>query len=185
MSAPRILPISPEAIAEGARLLRAGRLVAFPTETVYGLGADATNERAVASVFAAKGRPHFNPLIVHVPDLSAARRLVVFNARAEAVAAQFWVWKMSPPANPSGLRYPWQRCLVMPPTCAPRLRVVRPTPWSLNATKKCLTMSPRQSSASHADFLVATAEGRPVAGRAVKRTVGRTVSGRAAGKIFA
>lgn len=90
MSAPRILPISPAAIAEGAKLLREGRLVAFPTETVYGLGADATNERAVASVFAAKGRPHFNPLIVHVPDLIAARRLVAFDKRAEAVAAQFW-----------------------------------------------------------------------------------------------
>ncbi|MGE4220633.1 MAG: L-threonylcarbamoyladenylate synthase [Alphaproteobacteria bacterium] len=90
MPEPRILPISPEAIAEGARLLREGRLVAFPTETVYGLGADATNERAVASVFAAKGRPHFNPLIVHVPDLTAARRLVDVDARAEAVAARFW-----------------------------------------------------------------------------------------------
>ena len=61
-----------ETIERAAAALRAGRLIAFPTETVYGLGADATNARAVAEVFAAKGRPRFNPLIVHVPDLAAA-----------------------------------------------------------------------------------------------------------------
>jgi L-threonylcarbamoyladenylate synthase len=79
-----------DGIAEAARLLSGGRLVAFPTETVYGLGADATNGQAVAAIFAAKGRPRFNPLIVHVPDLDAARRQAVFNPLAERLAARFW-----------------------------------------------------------------------------------------------
>ena len=86
----RILPATDAAIAEAAREVRLGRLVAFPTETVYGLGADATNDRAVAALFAAKNRPEFNPIIVHVPDAAAAKRLVTFEARAEALAAQFW-----------------------------------------------------------------------------------------------
>src|SRR6201993_1426687 len=77
-------------IARAAALLRAGRLVAFPTETVYGLGGDATNERAVAAIFAAKARPRFNPLIVHVPDLADAERLALFNSAAHRAAAQFW-----------------------------------------------------------------------------------------------
>ena len=68
----------------------AGRLVAFPTETVYGLGADATDDRAVAALFAAKGRPRFNPLIAHVLDERAARAAVVFDDRAAALAAAFW-----------------------------------------------------------------------------------------------
>src|SRR5262249_36455142 len=80
---------TPEAIADGAAALAAGRLVAFPTETVYGLGADATNARAVAAVFAAKGRPRFNPLIVHVPDLAAASRLAAFDDTALGPAAAF------------------------------------------------------------------------------------------------
>ncbi len=67
-----------------------GELVGMPTETVYGLAADARNERAVASIFAAKGRPRFNPLIIHVPDLSAARAFAVVDARAERLAAAFW-----------------------------------------------------------------------------------------------
>lgn len=79
-----------EAIERAAAALRAGRLVAFPTETVYGLGADATNAQAVAGVFAAKGRPHFNPLIVHVPDFAAAAGLAQFNASARQLAAAFW-----------------------------------------------------------------------------------------------
>jgi len=77
-------------IAEAAALLRAGGLVAMPTETVYGLGGDARSDLAVARIFDAKGRPRFNPLIVHVPDLAAARRFAVFDVRAEAVAAVFW-----------------------------------------------------------------------------------------------
>ena len=78
------------AIARAAALLRAGRLVAFPTETVYGLGGDATNEHAVAAIFAAKARPRFNPLIVHVRDLAEAERLAVFNEPAHRAATQFW-----------------------------------------------------------------------------------------------
>jgi len=78
------------AIEEAARLLRAGALVAFPTETVYGLGADATNGRAVAAIFAAKGRPRFNPLIVHVPDLAGAERIAVMTPAARALTGAFW-----------------------------------------------------------------------------------------------
>jgi L-threonylcarbamoyladenylate synthase len=85
-----LVPAAPEAIARAAALLRAGRLVAFPTETVYGLGADATNERAVAEIFRAKGRPRFNPLIVHVPGLAEAEALADFDDRARRAATAFW-----------------------------------------------------------------------------------------------
>lgn len=85
-----IEPISDESIAAAAAHLRAGRLVAFPTETVYGLGADATNDRAVAEIFAAKNRPDFNPLIVHAADRDAAERYVGFNKMAAMLAAEFW-----------------------------------------------------------------------------------------------
>jgi len=81
---------SPEGIARAADVLRGGGLVAFPTETVYGLGGDARDDRAVARIFDAKGRPRFNPLIVHVPDVAAARRLALFDDRAEVLAAAFW-----------------------------------------------------------------------------------------------
>jgi L-threonylcarbamoyladenylate synthase len=84
------VPATSEAIARAARLLREGLVVAFPTETVYGLGGDATNDTAVAAIFAAKGRPRFNPLIVHVPDLVAAQRIAVFDARAQEAARRFW-----------------------------------------------------------------------------------------------
>lgn len=77
-------------IARAAALLRAGGLVAFPTETVYGLGADARDARAVAGIFAAKGRPRFNPLIVHVADTAAARAIADFDARAERLSGAFW-----------------------------------------------------------------------------------------------
>jgi len=80
----------PGAIAEAARILGAGGLVAFPTETVYGLGADATNAAAVARIYAAKGRPSFNPLIAHVNDAAAARALARFDAAAETLANAFW-----------------------------------------------------------------------------------------------
>lgn len=83
-------PASADAIARAAALIRSGRLVAFPTETVYGLGADATNGRAVAAIFAVKGRPRFNPLIIHVPDLAAAETYAVLDSRAEELAARFW-----------------------------------------------------------------------------------------------
>ncbi|EKV30486.1 YrdC/Sua5 family protein [Caenispirillum salinarum AK4] len=86
----RIRPAADATLAEAGRLLRDGALVAFPTETVYGLGGDATSESAVAGIFEAKGRPRFNPLIVHVPDAAAAARLVEMDDRAKAVADAFW-----------------------------------------------------------------------------------------------
>jgi L-threonylcarbamoyladenylate synthase len=90
LSMPNLVPANPENIARAGRLVAEGRLVAFPTETVYGLGGDATQGRAVAAIFAAKGRPSFNPLIVHVPDLAHAEMHAVFDTRAEELAAQFW-----------------------------------------------------------------------------------------------
>lgn len=86
----RILRADAAAIAEAARVLRAGGLAAFPTETVYGLGARADDPRAVASLYAAKGRPAFNPLIAHIRDLDAGRRIGNFNASALELAAKFW-----------------------------------------------------------------------------------------------
>lgn len=85
-----LLPSNPAAVARAATLLQAGELVAFATETVYGLGADACNDQAVAKIFAAKNRPSFNPLISHVADLEAAEELVVFDARSRAIAEAFW-----------------------------------------------------------------------------------------------
>jgi L-threonylcarbamoyladenylate synthase len=87
--------VTPDAIVRAGTLLRAGRLVAFPTETVYGLGGDATNEHAVAEIFAAKGRPRFNPLIVHVPGVAEAESFALFNAAARRAAARFWPGPLS------------------------------------------------------------------------------------------
>lgn len=81
---------TPDGIARAAELLRAGQLVAFPSETVYGLGADARRPDAVAAIFAAKGRPSTNPLIVHVRDLEAATRIVDLPADGHALAQAFW-----------------------------------------------------------------------------------------------
>lgn len=86
----QMLPASPAAVARAARCLAGGGLVAFPTETVYGLGADASNPQAVALLYVAKGRPAFNPLIAHVPDLEAAQRLGHFDASALRLAARLW-----------------------------------------------------------------------------------------------
>ena len=86
----KTVPADAKGIAEAARLLREGGLVAFPTETVYGLGADATNGEAVAAIFAAKGRPLFNPLIVHVADMEEARRMWNFRPAPSALAEKFW-----------------------------------------------------------------------------------------------
>src|SRR5205085_633428 len=88
--ATRLLTADRAAIAAAARTLREGGLAAFPTETVYGLGADATNGEAVARLYAAKGRPRFNPLIAHVADVTAARQLARFDADAELLASVFW-----------------------------------------------------------------------------------------------
>jgi L-threonylcarbamoyladenylate synthase len=85
-----ILPPDQAGIARAAEILREGRLVAFPTETVYGLGTDACDGRAVAAVYDAKGRPAFNPLIVHVADLAAAELLVRFNKAARKLAEAIW-----------------------------------------------------------------------------------------------
>jgi len=87
---PIIAKADAKAISRAAGLLREGRLVAFPTETVYGLGADATSDEAVAGVFEAKARPQFNPLIVHVADVAAARRLGRFDPAALTLADAFW-----------------------------------------------------------------------------------------------
>lgn len=89
-STTRRLPDSPEGIAVAAQIWADGGLVAMPTETVYGLGADARNDTAVARIYAAKGRPAFNPLIVHVPDLAAAEAYCVFNDDARRLADAFW-----------------------------------------------------------------------------------------------
>lgn len=86
-----IIPHSPAAIQQAAEILRAGGVVAFPTETVYGLGADALNAEAAARIFEIKGRPRFDPLIVHVTDVAAARELVAdFPPQAARLAEQFW-----------------------------------------------------------------------------------------------
>jgi L-threonylcarbamoyladenylate synthase len=89
-SATRIVAADARGIGQAAALLREGRLVAFPTETVYGLGANALDGRAVAAIFAAKERPRFNPLIVHVRDSKEAGELVMFNRLAASLAEAFW-----------------------------------------------------------------------------------------------
>src|SRR6266852_3054006 len=93
--ATNLVPATLDNIERAAELLRAGELVAFPTETVYGLGADATNDQAYARIFAAKGRPRFNPLIVHVPGLAEAEALAEFDERAREVARRFWTGALS------------------------------------------------------------------------------------------
>jgi L-threonylcarbamoyladenylate synthase len=89
-SVTRVSSADSAGIEDAVRCLESGGLVAFPTETVYGLGADATNGQAVARLYAAKGRPSFNPLIAHVPDLAAAQALARFNADALRLAAALW-----------------------------------------------------------------------------------------------
>lgn len=87
---PKLAPVDDASIKRAAELLRAGRLVAFPTETVYGLGSDATNGQAVAAIYAAKGRPLFNPLIIHVADVAASDALIEWNDTARLLATTFW-----------------------------------------------------------------------------------------------
>jgi L-threonylcarbamoyladenylate synthase len=89
-TSPNVLPADSAGIAAAARQLRAGGIVAVPTETVYGLAARADSDAAVAAIYRAKGRPDFNPLIVHVSDVAAAEGLAVLDARARALAAAFW-----------------------------------------------------------------------------------------------
>ncbi|MBD3679727.1 MAG: threonylcarbamoyl-AMP synthase [Rhodobacteraceae bacterium] len=90
LARPILLPPDEAGIARAAEILREGGLVAFPTETVYGLGADATNDTAVARIFEAKGRPRFNPLIVHVADRAAAETIAEFGDTARRLADAFW-----------------------------------------------------------------------------------------------
>jgi len=85
-----VVPADDAAIAAAAQLLHAGQIVVIPTETVYGLAANAQNAEAVAHIYAAKGRPDFNPLIVHVRDRKAAEKLGLFNATAQVLADAFW-----------------------------------------------------------------------------------------------
>ena len=94
----------PDAIAAAARALKAGGLVILPTETVYGLAAAAADPRAVAAVYAAKGRPSFNPLIAHVSDLAMAEAVAVFDDRARALARAFWPGPLTLvlPVRPNG-----------------------------------------------------------------------------------
>jgi L-threonylcarbamoyladenylate synthase len=85
-----VVPYGPAAIDQAARLIREGQAVAVPTETVYGLAADATSEAAVKRIYEAKGRPDFNPLIVHVAGLEQAKAIGRFSGAAEALAAAYW-----------------------------------------------------------------------------------------------
>lgn len=135
-----------ETVAEAARLLRDSGLVAFPTETVYGLGGDATNERAIAAIFEAKGRPRFNPLISHVLDAASARSFVKWNDNAEKLAARFW---------------PGPLTLVLPRA--------EGSPISLLATAGLDTVAIRAPSHPVAQALIRAA-GRPVAAPSANRS---------------
>lgn len=102
----QILLSDDEGVRHAASLLRSGELVAIPTETVYGLGANARNDNAVAAIFAAKKRPQFNPLIVHVPDFDTAEQFVIFSEPAKQIAQAFWpgaITLVLPKLNNSGL----------------------------------------------------------------------------------
>ena len=133
-------------IDDAARLIRQGELVAFPTETVYGLGGDATNERAVAKVFEAKGRPQFNPLISHVLDAGEARRLVQWSETADKLAARFW---------------PGPLTLVLPRT--------KDSPIALLATAGLDTAAIRAPAHPMAQALIRAA-GRPIAAPSANRS---------------
>ena len=133
-------------IAEAARLILEGELVAFPTETVYGLGGDATNERAVAAIFEAKGRPQFNPLISHVLDAGEARRLVRWNDIADRLAARFW---------------PGPLTLVLPRA--------KDSPVALLATAGLATVAVRAPAHPMAQALI-RAVGRPLAAPSANRS---------------
>lgn len=103
MPAP-IIPATPDAIQRATDILRHGGLVAMPTETVYGLACDASNAEAVARLYAAKGRPRFNPLIAHVSSIAMAEREAILNARAAALTRHFWPGALTVilPAHPTG-----------------------------------------------------------------------------------
>jgi L-threonylcarbamoyladenylate synthase len=140
------LSVDQASIDEAARLIREGDLVAFPTETVYGLGGDATNERAVAKIFEAKGRPQFNPLISHVLDAGEARRLVQWSDVADRLAARFW---------------PGPLTLVLPRA--------KGSPIALLATAGLDTAAIRAPAHPMAQALIRAA-GRPIAGPSANRS---------------
>jgi L-threonylcarbamoyladenylate synthase len=140
------LTIAAADIEEAARLIREGELVAFPTETVYGLGGDATNARAVAKIFEAKGRPQFNPLISHVLDAGEAKKLVQWNATADKLAARFW---------------PGPLTLVLPRT--------ENSPIALLATSGLESAAVRAPAHPVAQALIHAA-GRPIAGPSANRS---------------
>lgn len=142
----KLVEPSAQSVAEAARLLRDGKLVAFPTETVYGLGADATNERAVAAIFEAKGRPEFNPLISHVLGPDEAKRFVRWNDTADKLAARFW---------------PGPLTLVLPRSAG--------SPISLLATAGLDTVAIRAPSHPVAQALIRAA-GRPIAAPSANRS---------------
>jgi L-threonylcarbamoyladenylate synthase len=140
------LNIDQVSIDEAARLIREGELVAFPTETVYGLGGDATNEHAVAKIFEAKGRPQFNPLISHILDAAEARQLVQWNDIADKLAARFW---------------PGPLTLVLPRA--------KNSPIALLATAGLDTVAIRAPAHPMAQALIRAA-GRPIAGPSANRS---------------
>jgi L-threonylcarbamoyladenylate synthase len=140
------LSIDQATIEHAARLIREGELVALPTETVYGLGADATNERAVAKIFEAKDRPHFNPLISHVLDANEAKKLVQWNDTADKLARRFW---------------PGPLTLVLPRTEA--------SPIALLATAGLDTAAVRAPDHPMARALIRAA-GRPIAAPSANRS---------------
>lgn len=142
----RVAEPTAQSIAEAARLLRDGKLVAFPTETVYGLGGDATNERAVAAIFEAKGRPQFNPLISHVLGAEEAKHFVRWNDTADRLAARFW---------------PGPLTLVLPRR--------EGSPISLLATAGLDTVAIRAPSHPIAQALIRAA-GRPIAAPSANRS---------------
>src|ERR1700753_3469147 len=90
LSVTNIVPATPDTIAQAGTLIAAGKLVAFPTETVFGLGADATHRKAAAAILAHKGRPAITPLITHVHDRARAEEQAVLDERAEELATRFW-----------------------------------------------------------------------------------------------
>ncbi len=160
----RVLPYGDAAIAEAARLIADGRPVAVPTETVYGLTGDATSDAAVDAIYAAKGRPSFNPLIVHVRDLAHAKTLAVFDSDAEKLAAAHWPGPLTlvlPVRADAGLAKAVTAGL---PTVAIRVPAHRAMQALLAATGKPLAAPSANASGSisptRADHVLRTLDGR-------------------------
>lgn len=185
----RVLPFNDETIAEAARLIGEGQPVAVPTETVYGLAADATNGEAVARIYAAKGRPSFNPLIVHVPDLASAERLVVFDGVARGLAAEYWPGPLTlvlPARAGNGIAAIVSAGL---PTLAVRVPAHPAMRALLAATGKPLAAPSANASGrispSRAEHVVASLEGRiplvidaGATGVGIESTIARVADGR-------